>query len=37
MTAATTTEAPAIVSRIRASTHGPLTRLVSPGELGAFL
>lgn len=31
------TEARAIVYRTRGSTHGPITRLVSPGDLGEFL
>jgi hypothetical protein len=33
----TTTEARAIVHRTRGSAHGPITRLVSPGDLGEFL
>lgn len=37
MTTVTTTEARAIVFRTRGSTHGPITRLVSPGDLGKFL
>ena len=37
MTTATTTEARAIVHRTRGSTHGPITRLVSPSDLGEFL
>lgn len=32
-----TTEARAIVYRTRGSQHGPITRLMSPGELGEFL
>jgi redox-sensitive bicupin YhaK (pirin superfamily) len=35
--ATTTTEARAIVYRTRGSQHGPITRLVSPGDLGEFL
>ncbi|WP_411883345.1 pirin family protein [Polaromonas sp. YR568] len=31
------TEARAIVHRTRGSAHGPITRLVSPGDLGEFL
>jgi redox-sensitive bicupin YhaK (pirin superfamily) len=31
------TDARAIVYRTRGSTHGPITRLVSPGDLGEFL
>ena len=31
------TEARAIVHRTRGSTHGPITRLMSPGDLGQFL
>jgi len=34
---ATTTEARAIVHRTRGSQHGPITRLMSPGDLGEFL
>ena len=34
---ATPTEARAIVYRTRGSQHGPITRLVSPGDLGEFL
>jgi len=34
---ATTTEARAIVYRTRGSQHGPITRLMSPGDLGEFL
>src|ERR1035437_598707 len=37
MMIATTTEARAIVLRTRGSTHGPITRLMSPGDLGEFL
>lgn len=37
MTPATTTQARAIVHRTRGSTHGPITRLASPGDLGEFL
>lgn len=37
MTAAVATAARAIVHRTRGSTHGPITRLVSPGDLGEFL
>lgn len=37
MTAAMTTKARAIVFRTRGSTHGPITRLVSPGDLGELL
>ena len=37
MTSTLTTEARAIVYRTRGSTHGPITRLVSPGDLGEFL
>ena len=37
MTAAVATEARAIVHRTRGSTHGPITRLVSPGDLGELL
>jgi redox-sensitive bicupin YhaK (pirin superfamily) len=36
-TATTTTEARAIVYRTRGSQHGPITRLMSPGDLGEFL
>ncbi|MDR6425609.1 redox-sensitive bicupin YhaK (pirin superfamily) [Variovorax paradoxus] len=35
--ATTITEARAIVYRTRGSQHGPITRLVSPGDLGEFL
>lgn len=34
---APTTEARAIVYRTRGSQHGPITRLMSPGDLGEFL
>ena len=34
---AITTEARAIVYRTRGSQHGPITRLMSPGDLGEFL
>lgn len=34
---ATTTPARAIVHRTRGSTHGPITRLMSPGDLGQVL
>ena len=34
---ATTTEARAIVYRTRGTQHGPITRLMSPGDLGEFL
>lgn len=37
MTAAIETGTRAIVHRTRGSTHGPITRLVSPGDLGEFL
>ena len=37
MTSTLATEARAIVYRARGSTHGPITRLVSPGDLGEFL
>lgn len=37
MTISMTTEARAIVFRTRGSTHGPITRLVSPGDLGELL
>lgn len=37
MTAAIETKTRAIVHRTRGSTHGPITRLVSPGDLGEFL
>lgn len=37
MTAAITTTARAIVHRTRGSTHGPITRLVSPSDLGEVL
>ena len=37
MTTAIATETRAIVHRTRGSTHGPITRLVSPGDLGQFL
>ena len=37
MTTDVATEARAIVHRTRGSTHGPITRLVSPGDLGQFL
>ena len=37
MTTAVATEARAIVYRTRGTTHGPITRLVSPGDLGEFL
>ncbi|RST53921.1 pirin family protein [Variovorax sp. MHTC-1] len=37
MTAATDIKTRAIVHRTRGSTHGPITRLVSPGDLGEFL
>lgn len=37
MTSTLATEARAIVYRTRGSTHGPITRLVSPGDLGEFL
>ncbi|MDQ0025909.1 redox-sensitive bicupin YhaK (pirin superfamily) [Variovorax paradoxus] len=36
-TAATTTEARPIVYRTRGSQHGPIIRLMSPGDLGEFL
>ena len=36
-TAVATTEARAIVYRTRGSQHGPITRLMSPGDLGEFL
>ena len=36
-TAATTTEARPIVYRTRGSRHGPIIRLMSPGDLGEFL
>ena len=32
-----TTKARAIVCRTRGRTHGPITRLVSPGDLGELL
>jgi len=35
--AVATTKARAIVHRTRGRTHGPITRLVSPGDLGEFL
>ncbi|CAN7677028.1 MULTISPECIES: pirin family protein [unclassified Variovorax] len=37
MTTDVATEARAIVYRTSGSTHGPITRLVSPGDLGEFL
>lgn len=37
MTAAIETRTRAIFHRTRGSTHGPITRLVSPGDLGEFL
>lgn len=37
MTAALAATERAIVYRTRGSTHGPITRLVSPGDLGEFL
>jgi redox-sensitive bicupin YhaK (pirin superfamily) len=37
MTTAVATEARAIAYRTRGSTHGSITRLVSPGDLGEFL
>jgi len=37
MTTTVATEARAIVYRTRGSTHGPITRLVSPSDLGQFL
>ena len=37
MTAAITTTARAIVHRTRGSTHGPITRLVSPSDLGEVM
>ena len=37
MTTDTITQARAIVYRTRGSTHGPITRLVSPSDLGEFL
>ena len=37
MSPATITQARAIVHRTRGSTHGPITRLVSPGDLGQVL
>jgi redox-sensitive bicupin YhaK (pirin superfamily) len=37
MTTAVATEARAIVHRTRGSTHGPITRLVSPSDLGEIL
>ncbi|MET3493882.1 pirin family protein [Variovorax boronicumulans] len=37
MTAAVATEARAIVYRTRGAQHGPITRLMSPGDLGEFL
>lgn len=37
MTTVVATKARAIVYRTRGSTHGPITRLVSPGDLGEFL
>jgi redox-sensitive bicupin YhaK (pirin superfamily) len=37
MSAAVATKARAIVYRTHGSTHGPITRLVSPGDLGEFL
>jgi len=37
MTSALATKARAIVHRTRGSTHGPITRLVSPGDLGQLL
>jgi redox-sensitive bicupin YhaK (pirin superfamily) len=37
MRAAVATQARAIVYRTSGSTHGPITRLVSPGDLGQFL
>ena len=37
MTTAVATQARAIVYRTRGSQHGPITRLMSPGDLGEFL
>ena len=37
MTTAVTTQARAIVHRTRGSTHGSITRLMSPGDLGQWL
>jgi redox-sensitive bicupin YhaK (pirin superfamily) len=37
MSSAVATAARAIVHRTRGSAHGPITRLVSPGDLGEFL
>ncbi|HSV47648.1 MAG TPA: pirin family protein [Ramlibacter sp.] len=37
MTTAVAAQARAIVHRTSGSTHGPITRLVSPGDLGGFL
>jgi redox-sensitive bicupin YhaK (pirin superfamily) len=37
MTATVAAQARAIVHRTRGSTHGPITRLVSPADLGEFL
>lgn len=37
MNSAIATKARAIVHRTRGSAHGPITRLMSPGDLGAFL
>lgn len=37
MSAAVATQARAIVHRTRGSTHGPITRLMSPGDLGQIL
>jgi len=37
MTGAVATAARAIVHRTRGSSHGPITRLVSPGDLGEYL
>jgi len=37
MTSSVATAARAIVHRTRGSAHGPITRLVSPGDLGQFL
>jgi redox-sensitive bicupin YhaK (pirin superfamily) len=37
MTTAITTDTRTIVFRTRGSTHGPITRLVSPGDLGELL
>lgn len=37
MTATVATAARAVVHRTRGSTHGPITRLVSPSDLGEFL